>query len=75
VAQSGCYFNNAAVAVRAAQAAGAKRVLLVDFDVHAGQGSQVGVDTELNWVTQCLDLESAPHHEQPKKSANMIWEI
>jgi acetoin utilization deacetylase AcuC-like enzyme len=42
VAQSGCYFNNAAIAVRAAQAAGAQRVLLVDWDVHHGAGTQAG---------------------------------
>ena len=41
LAQSGCYFNNAAVATRAAQAAGAKRVLILDLDAHHGQGTQV----------------------------------
>jgi hypothetical protein len=29
--ESGCYFNNAAVAVRAAQAAGATRVMVIDW--------------------------------------------
>jgi 4'-phosphopantetheinyl transferase EntD len=42
-AQSGCYFNNAAVAARAAQGAGAQRVLIVDWDVHHGQGTEVCV--------------------------------
>ncbi len=36
-----CFFNNAAVAARAAQAAGAQRVLILDWDVHHGNGTQV----------------------------------
>src|SRR5207248_6525281 len=35
-----CLINNVAVAARAAQRAGAKRVLIVDFDVHHGNGTQ-----------------------------------
>jgi histone deacetylase 6 len=35
-----CFFNNAAVAARAAQAAGAERVLILDWDVHHGNGTQ-----------------------------------
>ena len=35
-----CFFNNAAVAARAAQRAGAKRVLIFDWDVHHGNGTQ-----------------------------------
>lgn len=35
-----CFFNNAAVAARAAQAAGAGRVLILDWDVHHGNGTQ-----------------------------------
>jgi histone deacetylase 6 len=36
-----CFYNNAAVAARAAQAAGgAARVLIVDWDVHHGNGTQ-----------------------------------
>ncbi|KAH9329465.1 hypothetical protein KI387_001573 [Taxus chinensis] len=35
-----CLHNNAAIAVRAAQAAGAKKVLIVDWDVHHGNGTQ-----------------------------------
>jgi acetoin utilization deacetylase AcuC-like enzyme len=36
----GSYYNNAAVAVRAAQAAGAERVLVLDWDVHHCAGTQ-----------------------------------
>lgn len=35
-----CLLNNVAVAARAAQRAGARRVLVVDFDVHHGNGTQ-----------------------------------
>ena len=35
-----CFFNNAAVAARAAQAAGAQRVLILDWDIHHGNGTQ-----------------------------------
>ena len=35
-----CLFNNAAIAVRAAQNAGATRVAIVDIDVHHGNGTQ-----------------------------------
>ena len=35
-----CLFNNAAIAVRSAQQAGATRVAIVDIDVHHGNGSQ-----------------------------------
>ncbi len=35
-----CLFSNAAVAARAAQAAGAARVAVIDFDVHHGNGTQ-----------------------------------
>ena len=36
-----CFFNNAAVAARHAQAAhGAERIAIVDFDVHHGNGTQ-----------------------------------
>jgi acetoin utilization deacetylase AcuC-like enzyme len=35
-----CFFNNVAIATRAAQAEGAGRVAIVDFDVHHGNGTQ-----------------------------------
>lgn len=35
-----CFFNNAAIAARAAQRAGASRVLIFDWDVHHGNGTQ-----------------------------------
>ncbi len=35
-----CLFNNVAVAARAAQKKGAKRILIVDWDVHHGNGTQ-----------------------------------
>ena len=35
-----CLFNNVAIAARSARAAGADRVLVVDWDVHHGNGTQ-----------------------------------
>jgi acetoin utilization deacetylase AcuC-like enzyme len=35
-----CLFNNAAIAAEAARRAGAERVLIVDWDVHHGNGTQ-----------------------------------
>jgi len=35
-----CFYNNAAVAARAAQQAGAEKVLILDWDVHHGNGTQ-----------------------------------
>jgi|SRR5450759_1772770 acetoin utilization deacetylase AcuC-like enzyme len=35
-----CLFNNVAIAARAAQAAGASRILIVDWDAHHGNGTQ-----------------------------------
>ena len=34
-----CFYNNAGIAARAAQAAGARRVLILDWDVHHGNGA------------------------------------
>lgn len=34
-----CFFNNAAVAARSAQANGANRVMILDWDVHHGNGT------------------------------------
>ncbi|GFR41458.1 hypothetical protein Agub_g2146, partial [Astrephomene gubernaculifera] len=40
IARGGCYLNNVAVAAAAALANGAQRVLIVDWDVHHGRGTQ-----------------------------------
>ena len=43
-----CVFSNVAVAARAAQAAGLKRVAVVDFDVHHGNGTQAAFEADPN---------------------------
>ena len=54
-----CFFNNAAIAARHAQAAhGAERVAIVDFDVHHGNGSQ-----EIFWNDPTVLYAST--HEMP----------
>jgi len=41
-----CFVNNVVVAARHAQANGAGRVLIVDWDVHHGNGTQAIVETD-----------------------------
>ena len=41
-----CIFSNVAVAARVAQAEGLRRVAVVDFDVHHGNGTQAVVETD-----------------------------
>ncbi len=41
-----CLFNNVAIAARAAQAEGAERVLIFDWDVHHGNGTQHSFETD-----------------------------
>jgi acetoin utilization deacetylase AcuC-like enzyme len=53
-----CLFNTVAIAMRAAQAAGLKRVAVVDFDVHHGNGTQAMVETD-------TDLFFASIHQFP----------
>jgi acetoin utilization deacetylase AcuC-like enzyme len=54
-----CFFNNAAVAARHAQAVhGAERVAIMDFDVHHGNGSQ-----EIFWADKTVMYSST--HQMP----------
>jgi len=41
-----CLFSNVAVAARVAQAEGARRVAVVDFDVHHGNGTQAAFEAD-----------------------------
>ena len=55
-----CFFNNAAIAARHAQAAhGAERVAIVDFDVHHGNGTQ-----QIFWDDKTVMYAST--HEMPQ---------
>ena len=53
-----CIFSNVAIAARAAQLAGLKRVAVVDFDVHHGNGTQAAFE-------QDGDLMLASVHQSP----------
>ncbi len=53
-----CLFSNVAIAAKAAQAAGLKRVAVVDFDVHHGNGTQAAFDGQ-------SDLMLASVHQSP----------
>uniref|UniRef100_F1KYV6 Histone deacetylase 10 n=1 Tax=Ascaris suum TaxID=6253 RepID=F1KYV6_ASCSU len=43
-----CFFNNVAICAKKARQMGVKRVLIVDWDVHAGQGTQYCIDDDEN---------------------------
>jgi acetoin utilization deacetylase AcuC-like enzyme len=43
-----CLFNNVAIAARALQAAGVERILIFDFDVHHGNGTQHSFEEDPN---------------------------
>ena len=53
-----CLFSNVAIAARAAQAAGLKRVAVVDFDVHHGNGTQAAFEAD-------AELMLASVHQSP----------
>jgi acetoin utilization deacetylase AcuC-like enzyme len=53
-----CLFSNVAIAAKAAQGAGLKRVAVVDFDVHHGNGTQAAFAAE-------PDLMLASVHQSP----------
>lgn len=53
-----CLFSNVAIAARAAQGAGMRRVAVVDFDVHHGNGTQAAFETD-------PELFLASIHQQP----------
>lgn len=52
-----CFFNNVAVAARAAQAAGIERVAIVDWDVHHGNGTQQGFYQDPSVLTVSLHMD------------------
>lgn len=62
----GCFLNNAALAASAARAAGCPRVLILDFDVHHGNGTQEIFYTDGNVLTVSLHaFEQAPGRFYP----------
>src|ERR671911_790961 len=53
-----CLINNVEVATRRAQAAGRKRVLIIDWDVHHGNGTQALVETDAS--VRYISLHQSP---------------
>jgi len=62
-----CFFNNAAVAARAAQEAGAQRVLILDWDVHHGNGTQHIFDDDDTVLYMSL-------HRYDRCASSGLWE-
>lgn len=54
-----CIFNNAAIAARAAQRAGARRVAIVDWDVHHGNGAEEIFATDPSVLTISIHQDGA----------------
>ncbi|KAK4803955.1 hypothetical protein SAY86_003772 [Trapa natans] len=67
-----CLHNNAAIAALAAQAAGAKKVLIIDWDVHHGNGTQ-----EIFYGNKSVLYVSLHRHEGGKfyPSTGAAWEV
>lgn len=62
-----CFFNNVALAARAAQAAGLERVAIVDWDVHHGNGTQEGFYEDPTVLTVSMHMDHGtwgPSHPQ-----------
>jgi acetoin utilization deacetylase AcuC-like enzyme len=53
-----CFLNNVVIAARHAQAAGAARVLIVDWDVHHGNGTQALVEADAS--VRYVSLHQSP---------------
>ena len=65
-----CLFNNVAIAARAAQADGAERVAIVDFDVHHGNGTQdIFWDDDTVFFVSLHQWPFYPGHRRPARAA------
>ncbi len=69
-----CFFNNAALAVRAAlEKHGLKRVVLVDFDVHHGNGSEdILAGDERVLMVGLFEHPLYPYSGVPPMASNML---
>ncbi len=70
-----CVFSNVAVAARAAQAGGLKKVAVVDFDIHHGNGTQAafdGVDGLFLASIQQWPMWPGTGHPSEPTSANIV---
>jgi len=62
-----CFFNNAGLAARRAQALGLRRVAIIDWDVHHGNGTQEGFYADATVFTVSLHMDHGawgPTHPQ-----------
>ena len=66
-----CLLNNAAIAAEAARRAGAARVLIVDWDVHHGNGTQdIFADATTCCTCPCTSTRSIRAPARPTRSAS-----
>jgi acetoin utilization deacetylase AcuC-like enzyme len=73
-----CVFSNVAVAARAARAAGAKSVAVVDFDIHHGNGTQAAFAAEPTLMLASIQQwpmwpgSGRPSADDPPNIANAV---
>ena len=61
-----CLFSNVAIAARAAQGAGLKRVAVVDFDVHHGNGTQAAFEADADLMLASVHQSPLDPHRRPR---------
>lgn len=68
-----CVVNSVAVAAHAALAAGVARVLIVDWDIHHGNGTQAVFESDSRVLFfSAHDAYAFPHFSGPEKAAAML---
>jgi acetoin utilization deacetylase AcuC-like enzyme len=73
-----CLFSNVAIAARAAQLAGARRVAVVDFDIHHGNGTQAAFAASPNLMLASIQQwpmwpgSGRPGAEDPPNIVNAV---
>ncbi|KAK9862922.1 hypothetical protein WJX84_011523 [Apatococcus fuscideae] len=67
-----CFFNNAGIAAKAAQAAGASRILILDWDVHHGNGTQHIFEDDPSVLFMSLHRHDSGHFYPGTGDANEV---